>query len=59
MNVGDDEIIDDDDDDADGFAPGAEGTQLENSGWSSRTRSVYVKLEKKSESVLSELFMLL
>ncbi|XP_050911958.1 sister chromatid cohesion 1 protein 4 isoform X26 [Lathyrus oleraceus] len=40
LNVGDDEIIDDDDDDADGFAPGAEGTQLENSGWSSRTRAV-------------------
>ncbi|XP_058756129.1 uncharacterized protein LOC131629358 [Vicia villosa] len=40
LNVGDDEIMDDDDDDADGFAPGAEGAQLENSGWSSRTRAV-------------------
>ena len=40
MNVGDDEIIEDDDDDAGGFASGAEGTHLENSGWSSRTRSV-------------------
>jgi hypothetical protein len=47
LNVGDDEIIDDEDDAADGFAPGAEGTHLENSGWSSRTRSVYVKLDKK------------
>jgi cohesin complex subunit SCC1 len=46
LNVGDDEIIDDEDDAADGFAPGAEGTHLENSGWSSRTRSVYVKLDK-------------
>jgi hypothetical protein len=59
LNVGDDEIIEDDDDDAGGFASGAEGTHLENSGWSSRTRSVYVKLDKKSECVLSELFMLL
>jgi len=59
LNVGDDEIIEDDDDDADGFAPGGEGTHLENSGWSSRTRSVYVKLDKKSERALSELFMLL
>jgi cohesin complex subunit SCC1 len=40
LNVGDDEIIDDEDDAADGFAPGAEGTHLENSGWSSRTRAV-------------------
>ncbi|CAJ1824106.1 unnamed protein product [Sphenostylis stenocarpa] len=37
LNVGDDEIIDDDDDD---FQPCAEGTHLENSGWSSRTRAV-------------------
>ncbi|KEH23408.1 sister chromatid cohesion 1 protein [Medicago truncatula] len=40
LNVGDDEIIEDDDDDAGGFASGAEGTHLENSGWSSRTRAV-------------------
>ncbi|CAJ2645594.1 unnamed protein product [Trifolium pratense] len=40
LNVGDDEIIDEEDDAADGFAPGAEGTHLENSGWSSRTRAV-------------------
>ncbi|BAT83496.1 hypothetical protein VIGAN_04065400 [Vigna angularis var. angularis] len=38
LNVGDDEIIDDDDDD--NFQPSAEGTHLENSGWSSRTRAV-------------------
>ncbi|KAL2330141.1 hypothetical protein Fmac_017722 [Flemingia macrophylla] len=37
LNVGDDEIIDDDDDD---FQASAEGTHLENSGWSSRTRAV-------------------
>ncbi|XP_061368538.1 sister chromatid cohesion 1 protein 4 [Gastrolobium bilobum] len=36
LNVGDDEIIEDDDD----FIPRAEGTHLENSGWSSRTRAV-------------------
>ncbi|XP_027349324.1 sister chromatid cohesion 1 protein 4 [Abrus precatorius] len=36
LNFGDDEIIDDDDD----FVPCAEGSQLENSGWSSRTRAV-------------------
>ncbi|KAK7394633.1 hypothetical protein VNO78_15166 [Psophocarpus tetragonolobus] len=36
LNVGDDEIIDDDGD----FQPCAEGTNLENSGWSSRTRAV-------------------
>ncbi|RDX91986.1 Sister chromatid cohesion 1 protein 4, partial [Mucuna pruriens] len=35
LNVGDDEIIDDDDD-----LPSAEGSHLENSGWSSRTRAV-------------------
>ncbi|KAK7340400.1 hypothetical protein VNO77_21102 [Canavalia gladiata] len=35
LNFGDDETIDDDD-----FIPGAEGTHLENSGWSSRTRNV-------------------
>ncbi|KAK7374405.1 hypothetical protein VNO80_07835 [Phaseolus coccineus] len=38
LNVGDDEIIDDDDDDD--FQSCAEGTHLENSGWSSRTRAV-------------------
>ncbi|KAK7269052.1 hypothetical protein RIF29_21767 [Crotalaria pallida] len=36
LNVGDDEVIEDDDD----FKTCAEGTQLENSGWSSRTRAV-------------------
>ncbi|TKY65323.1 Sister chromatid cohesion 1 protein 4 [Spatholobus suberectus] len=36
LNVGDDEIIDDDGD----FQPCAEGSHLENSGWSSRTRAV-------------------
>ncbi|KAL2606749.1 hypothetical protein GLYMA_09G247600v4 [Glycine max] len=35
LNVGDDEIIDDDD-----YQSCAEGTNLENSGWSSRTRAV-------------------
>jgi len=41
LNVGDDEIIDDDDED---FQPSAEGTHLENSGWSSRTRFVYARV---------------
>lgn len=62
LNVGDDEILDDDDDAADGhgFTQGAEGTHFENSGWSSRTRFVYVKLDnKKLNSVLSELLKLL
>nr|KYP64201.1 Sister chromatid cohesion 1 protein 3 [Cajanus cajan] len=36
LNVGDDDIIDDDDD----YQASAEGTHLENSGWSSRTRAV-------------------
>ncbi|KAG4922544.1 hypothetical protein AAZX31_18G225500 [Glycine max] len=36
LNVGDDEIIEDDDD----YQSCAEGTNLENSGWSSRTRAV-------------------
>ncbi|KAK7295222.1 hypothetical protein RJT34_18127 [Clitoria ternatea] len=40
LNIGDDEMIDDDDDDDDDFVPSAEGTHLENSGWSSRTRNV-------------------
>ncbi|KAL9297077.1 hypothetical protein ACSQ67_022973 [Phaseolus vulgaris] len=38
LNVGDDEVIDDDEDDD--FQSCAEGTHLENSGWSSRTRAV-------------------
>jgi len=40
LNVGDDEIIDDDDD----FQASAEGTHLENSGWSSRTRFVSARV---------------
>ena len=40
LNFGDDEMIEDDDD----FVPCDEGAKLENSGWSSRTRSVYAKL---------------
>lgn len=42
LNVGDDEIIDDEDDGD--FTPSATGSHFENSGWSSRTRYVYVKL---------------
>ena len=41
LNVGDDEIIGDDDD----YQSCAEGTNLENSGWSSRTRFVCTKLQ--------------
>lgn len=40
LNVDDDEMIQDDDDDC---MPCDEGAHLENSGWSSRTRFVYMK----------------
>jgi len=42
LNVGDDEVIDDDEDDD--FQSCAEGTHLENSGWSSRTRFVCARV---------------
>ncbi|KAK7243196.1 hypothetical protein RIF29_37985 [Crotalaria pallida] len=54
LNVGDDEIIeDDDDDDDDGFIPRAEGSRLENSGWSSRTRAVakYLQISFEKEDL--------
>lgn len=46
LNVGDDEIVEDDEEDD--FMPAAEGTHLENSGWSSRTRYVYAISSRSS-----------
>ncbi|CAL0328070.1 unnamed protein product [Lupinus luteus] len=50
LNVGDDEMIEDDDDD---FMPSAEGSHLENSGWSSRTRAVakYLQISFEKEDL--------
>lgn len=48
LNVDDDEMVQDDDD----CMPCDEGADLENSGWSSRTRFVYLMCEAFEKSFL-------